>query len=334
MKKIFLTGTTGFIGRRLLNSLIMNSFNTVALVRRENYKLPQSNYLKIVKGELFDIEFLARSMDGCDTVYHLAACIDFNPLNRDYIYKVNIEGTEAVLKAAKKAGLKKMVFVSSACTAGISQKSNIILDEETPFDSELLKHNVYLASKKQAEDLVISLSDGNLQVVIANPTTVYGPGDYSLNSGSIIRTIVKSKIMPVFPGGTSVVDVDDIVKALILLGKKDRPKYNKYILTSENLLFKELFLIISQAINMRRLFIGIPGCFRLPAKFFTYILSNMLKFIGIKSVLFTPQIIEDTFFYKYYSADRAKSELGWVPEYTFIDSVERAWNFYMDEGLI
>ncbi|MEQ8191328.1 MAG: NAD-dependent epimerase/dehydratase family protein [Candidatus Eremiobacterota bacterium] len=330
-EKIFITGATGFIGRRLVNRLINEHIQVIALVRKSNHNLPLSDLLHITEGSLFDIDLLAHLMKDCTIGYHLAASIDFNHENKDYIYKVNVDGTKFFLEAAKKSGLHKVVFVSSACTIGISWENHKILDENTEFNSKLLAHNVYLASKKLAEDLVLSYKD-IMKVVIANPTTVYGPGDYSLNSGTIIKTIVKNKIVPVFPGGTSVVDVDDVVAGLMLLGRKNT-LYDRYILTNENLKFSEVFSIISSVTGKRNLFVKIPKYFRLPVRYFTCILSLLFKFLGLKAGLFTPQIIEDTFLFKYYDGKRIKDELGWLPEYNFKETIERAWEFYLHEGL-
>ena len=184
-----------------------------------------------------------------------------------------------------------------------------------------------MKSKVAAEESAVKASL-HQQVVIVNPTTVYGTGDATLNSGTLIKRIDQSKILPVPPGGGNVIDISDVVEGIIqasILGKSGQ----KYILSGSNLSFSSLFSIISDATAKKPFFIPLYKWMR---PLFSTAVVILGKVTGNR--FFTRQIADDMFSYKFYSNLFARQELNWEPKCPFPESVKQALEFYKKKGLI
>lgn len=323
--KAFVTGATGFIGRRLVERLHNEGTEVIALVRSEKHNLPKE--VRTVRGDILLPDSLKDSGKGCDRLYHLAAMITFDPRQKDKLLRVNGQGTANILAVARRWNIERTVVVSSACTIGLSYTQNHELDEDSSLEERLAKHNPYLASKLLAEQEAVNVSKEH-KVVIVNPTTVYGPGDWTLNSGTLVLKIATSGVLPVPPGGSNVVDVDDVVTGILAAGEHGQSG-RRYILGGENLSFHQLFSTIATVVDHRPLLIPVSSRMRRPMAGAAWIAGRLTG-----SRFLTPQIVGDMFAFKYYSNRRAQQELGWMPQYTFQESMERAWEFYRREGLV
>jgi len=317
--KALVTGGTGFIGRRLIQRLLDNGTEIVALTRNKTSVFPEE--VKVIIADIQKSEALNDCGECFDVLYHLAALVTFDIKRREELIRVNGQGTLNVLKLAKKRGIKKTVIVSSACTMGISSSENIILDESSIASQGQIDANPYLESKLIAETYALEMSK-EMNIVIVNPTTVYGLGDKSLNSGTLIMAIKRSKIMLVPSGGSNDVDVDDVVEGIVLAAEKGKSG-RRYILGGTNMKFTEKFELIAGKIGHRPIFMHVPSPLKLPLVFGVVVFNKIFR-----SRLITPQIVADMFDYKYYSSELANKELGWYPRFTFEQSIERAWNYY------
>jgi len=322
--RAFVTGATGFIGRRLVERLCKDGAEVIALVRSERPGLPEG--VRTVRGDILALESLQEAGAGCDRLYHLAALITFDPRRREELLRVNGGGTANVLAAARRWKVARTVVVSSACTVGLSDSSDRVLDEDSPLREGLAEHNPYLASKQAAEKAAMAAAREQA-VVVVNPTTVFGPGDYSLNSGTLVLKVARSWVLPVPPGGSNVVDVDDVVEGILAAGERGQSG-RRYILGGANLTFAEILDTAAVAVGHRPLFIRVPGWTRAPMAAAAW----MAGALG-RSRFLTPQIVSDLFAFKYYSSHRAKQELAWTPRRPFRETVVRAWDFYRREGL-
>jgi dihydroflavonol-4-reductase len=323
--KIFVTGATGFIGCRLVKKLVDSGFEVIALARNASRRLPPGP--GIVNGDILNPESFVNHGRGCNILIHLAAMISFDPRRIDDLMKVNAQGTANVLDAARKWGVERSVVVSSACTFGISDAIQRVLDEESVASPAVAAKNPYLASKLAAESAAAERAH-NQCVVVVNPTTVYGPGDWGLNSGTLVKKITASAAVPVPPGGSNVVDVDDVVEG-ILAAISHGKSGEKYILGGENLTFSKIFSVISQVVGRQLYLLPLPRWTRKPMAWTASVMGNF-----VDRRFMTPQIIADMFKYKYYSNEKAASELLWKPRNDFSSSMEKAWEFYTANGLI
>ncbi len=322
--KAFVTGATGFIGRRLVEKLKNDGVEVIALVRTASVQLPEG--VHVVRGDILQPDSFRNAGKGCGRVYHLAALITFDPRRRGDLLQVNGNGTVNVLACANDWGVESSVVVSSACTIGLSQSREHVLDEDAPLSQTLVRSNPYLESKLCAERAALDCSD--CRVVIVNPTTVYGSGDWTLNSGTLIKQVARSPVLPLPPGGSNVVDVDDVVNGIIAAGEHGRSGY-RYILGGENLTFKQIFAIIARAVKHQPVFVPLPAYLRPPMAAAAWLAGRL-----IGNRFLTPQIVGDLFAYRFYSSARAARELGWSTRYSFEESVKRAWDFYQREKLV
>ena len=124
------------------------------------------------------------------------------------------------------------------------------------------------------------------------------------------------------------VDVDDVVSGILAAGAHGESGC-RYVLGGENLLFAEIFAAVSAVVGHRPFLVPVGRWLRSPMAAAAWLANRVLH-----SRFLTPQIVGDMFAFKYYSSARAESELGWTRRYTFSDSLERAWEFYRQEGLL
>ena len=323
--RALVTGATGFVGKRLVGKLCDQGIEVFALVRNAAQPLPEG--VKPVVNDIRSPGLPALSGLSVDRVYHLAALITFDPRRRNELLQVNGEGTANILGAARRCHAESTVVVSSACTIGLSGSRDLWLDEDSSSPIELAQTNPYLESKLLSEKAAFEAS-GDQRVVIVNPSTIYGPGDYTLNSGTLILKVAGARILPVPPGGSNVVDVDDVVEGIVAAGEKGRTG-RRYILGGANLTFGEIFAVVANAVKARPAFVPLPRLMRRPMAMAAGIIGAVShnRFI-------TAQMIQDLFAFKYYSSLRSRQELGWSATRSFEKSVEAAWDFYKRQGLV
>lgn len=245
-KRIFITGATGFIGRKLAFRLAEEGNQIVALIRSESKAadLKHGN-ISFVQGDLFHQEALKEGMTGADEVYHLAAFASVWAKG-DTFAQVNIRGTLNVLDRAKEAGVKKVVVTSTAGVIGPAVDGPV--HEDSPrkvdffTDYERTKHESELKIKEY-------VADGQ-HVVIVNPTRVYGPGP--LNVSNSVTKLVKQYIegkWKFIPGdGMSTgnyVFVDDVINGHLLAMEHGRAG-ERYLLGGDDATYFDLFDMIAE----------------------------------------------------------------------------------------
>jgi NAD dependent epimerase/dehydratase len=179
MKKILITGATGFVGSHLTELCVQKGYKVVAFDRyNPNYNLgwlEKSKYkddINFIFGDIRDYDSVLKSMKGCNIVFHLAALIGipysyFSPLA--YI-KTNIEGTYNILESAKHLNLEQTIITSTSETYGTAKY--VPIDEKHPLSSQ----SPYSASKISADQLSLSYWNSfQLPIKIIRPFNIYGP---------------------------------------------------------------------------------------------------------------------------------------------------------------
>lgn len=179
MNKILVTGAGGFIGSFLTERLAVDGFNVKAFIRYNSKnswgwidKSIVKKDIEIICGDIRDFDSVSKALEGCDTVFHLAALIGipysyFSPLA--YI-KTNLEGTYNILEASRLNKLENVIITSTSEVYGTAQYTPI--DENHPLSSQ----SPYSASKIAADQLALSYYRCfGLPVKIARPFNTYGP---------------------------------------------------------------------------------------------------------------------------------------------------------------
>lgn len=307
--KVFISGATGFIGGNLALKLADSAVEIHALYR-DIVKTEGIRHEKIkwFQGDLTDRQSLAMAMDGCEQAYHLGAFATLLIRRPETIYQQNVQGTVNLLECARDLGLKRVVFVSTAGVLGPSAGEP--LDENTPYPANMFTH--YTMSKALAEQKVLEFVEKGMDIVIVNPTRVYGPGILSRsNMATLLDQYIRGKwhFRPGNGKGTgNYVYVDDVSDGIIRAMEKGG-KGERYILGGENVSFDELFAIVDRITGRKMFLISIPV-------FVIVWIASLFLFIARLSGWvppFTPDVVKR---YKYnwlVSSEKARSGLGYKP---------------------
>jgi len=177
--KVFVTGGSGFVGQEVLRQLHSRGDSVAALARAgDAAKRVRATGADPVSGHLTDREGLRRGMEGAELVIHAAAQISAGPRDHDAMWHTNVDGTIAVVEAARDCGVRVLVHVSSEA---VLHEHGVVLDgadETWPYPTAPL--GPYAASKGAAERIVRDSDSPALRTVVIRPCAVWGPGDRTL----------------------------------------------------------------------------------------------------------------------------------------------------------
>jgi dihydroflavonol-4-reductase len=189
-------------------------------------------------GDLRDPASLQKAMAGCETVFHVAA--DYRLWVRDpaEMYRSNVEGTRAVLEAARKNGVRNVVYTSTVATIGFTGNGHPA-DEDSPVSlAGMIGH--YKRSKFMAEQVALEAGQGAMRVVTVNPTTPIGEQDIKPTpTGRIVVDFLKRKFPAYVETGLNLVDVRECARGHITAMEKGNSG-ERYILGGENLTLKQI----------------------------------------------------------------------------------------------
>jgi nucleoside-diphosphate-sugar epimerase len=221
VKRAFVTGGSGFIGGRLIPMLRLRGVEVAALARSDSSASKvESLGATAVRGDLDDTKALEAGMKGCDTVFHAAAHTDqWDPVAVHM--RITTKGTENALAAARAAGVKRFVHVSTEAVLA-DGKPIVRADETRPLPKHPL--GAYPLTKGLAEAAVLAANRDGLETVIVRPRFVWGKGDTNLMPEFI--EAVQTKKFAWIGGGnylTSTVHVDNVVEGLLLAADKGKP---------------------------------------------------------------------------------------------------------------
>ncbi|MGI8741457.1 MAG: hopanoid-associated sugar epimerase [Bryobacteraceae bacterium] len=236
MKPALVTGATGFIGWHVARRLIERGHTVRALVR-PGKRVPEIE-VETVEGDLRDPASLQRAVSGCSVVYHLAA--DYRLWAKDprELYRSNVEGTRALLQAARDAGVDRVVYTSTVGCIGMQDGK--IGDENSPVTLNEMT-GAYKRSKFQAEQVAIEFARSGLPVVIVNPTAPVGDHDFKPTpTGKIIVDFLRGAMPAFVDTGLNLVDVRDTAEGHILACERGKPG-ERYILGCDNLTLEGIF---------------------------------------------------------------------------------------------
>jgi dihydroflavonol-4-reductase len=220
--KAFVTGGTGFIGRRVVEKLRSRGDEVVVLARDP---AKASSLLDlgvvVVEGDLGDEDALRRGVEGCDAVFHIAADyrVGIPAREREGMWDANVRGTERVLDAAAAAGVARIVYVSTGNVFGDTKGK--VVDESYQRDVSEGFLSTYDETKYRSHEIVRERIAQGAPIVIVQPGVVYGPGDHS-EVGNLIDQLRTGKLkMRMFPDSRwNFVFVDDVADGIVLAHDK------------------------------------------------------------------------------------------------------------------
>jgi len=237
--KIFLTGATGFVGHHVAMALREKGADLRLLVRKSS-RLENLEGIAgdTVVGDLGRPESFAPAIKGCDAVMHVAA--DYRLWIRDpeTMYRANVDGTRDLLKLAREAKVRRVVYTSSVATMAF-RTDGIVVNEDTPVSiDDMVGH--YKRSKFLAEQQAIAAAQDGQQVILLNPTTPIGPNDSKPTpTGRIFVDFLNHKFPAYVDTGLNLVDVAEVARTHVAALEKGQPG-RRYILGGENLTLKQI----------------------------------------------------------------------------------------------
>jgi NAD+-dependent farnesol dehydrogenase len=309
--KIFVTGATGFIGSRLALRLANEGHQVHALYRDERkVSIIQHSNIKLFKGDILDYNSLIPAIEGCTQIYHAAAFAKVWDRDSSTVYRQNIEGTVNVIRAGIHSGVKKIVCTSTAGVLGNSQPGSSV-DEFTP--RPLKYFNDYESSKAILEEVLKTLSDNGAEIVMVNPTRVYGPGVLGDSNGTtrMIKSYIQGK-WHVIPGdGNNIgnyVFVEDVVTGHLLAMEKGKPG-ERYVLGGENISYNTLFKQLVELTGKKYFLV------HLPLSLLVMVSGIVLFFAKVSGLppFIVPGIVRKLQRNTEVSSAKAEKELGYKP---------------------
>jgi dihydroflavonol-4-reductase len=231
VSRVFVTGGSGVVGRVLVERLRDRGDEVIALARSDVAEAAlESRGARVLRGDLFDSEALARGMDGCETVFHAAGVNSMCVEDPDSMLRTNVEGPVAVVRAAARAGIRRVVQTSSANTIGEPEGS--VGREDTQHRGWYL--SVYERSKTEGEHAVLEAGrNEGVEVVCVNPSSVQGPGRVR-GTGRIMLAILDGRLKLFIDTNMSLVDIGDCAEGHLLAAERGAPG-ERYILNGVTL---------------------------------------------------------------------------------------------------
>lgn len=239
--KAFVTGATGFVGSHVARELAAQGADLRVLVRKTSRK---DNIADIkaehAEGDLRDAASLKKAMSGCDAVFHVAADYRLWTPEPRQMYQSNVEGTRALIEAARETGVRRVVYCSSVATMGFKPGKNPdpVKESDRVSIADMIGH--YKRSKFMAEQVALEAGKNGANVVIVNPTTPIGENDIKPTpTGRIVVDFLKRNFPAYVETGLNLADVKEVARGHILAYEKAKPG-ERYILGGEDLTLKQL----------------------------------------------------------------------------------------------
>jgi dihydroflavonol-4-reductase len=237
---VLVTGANGFIGSAVTRALLGRGFEIRALVQpgTDTANLDPLD-VTTVTGDLRDEAAVARAVEGCRGVFHVAALYRFWAADPRLFYAVNVDGTRNVLAAASKSGVRRVVYTGTVGTLGVDRPDGAIPDEDSYPELDHL-FGSYKRSKYVAEHEVLRAAAAGLSASIVMPTFPLGPRDRSPTpSGRLVLDYLRGRMPGYVDTVLNVVHVDDVALGHVLAFEKGSSG-RSYILGGENLPLKQI----------------------------------------------------------------------------------------------
>jgi dihydroflavonol-4-reductase len=241
MARVFLTGGSGFIGGELAKALLTRGDDVIGLGHADaSARTLAAHGVRVVRGDVLDPGALAAGMSGCELVYHVAGVNSHCPKDPMRLLRVNVSGTENVVRAAARCGIARVVVTSSAASIGEAQ--GMVGTEDSPHRGSYL--SVYERSKHESERIAFAAAtETGVHVVALNPSSVQGPPRTGGN-GAIIIAFLNGHLRAFVDTYVSVVDVRDVVDAHLLAAGCGRSG-QRYVLNGATLTSTDALQLVS-----------------------------------------------------------------------------------------
>lgn len=307
MRPTLVTGANGHVGNNICRLLTRRGEPVRAMMRSSADPAPLEGLdVDVVYGDILDPADVARAVDGCGRVYHTAAGFLMWATDPEHaIIRPSVDGTRNVVKAAAKAGVEKVLYVSTGGTIGFSSTPDT---PRTESDYNKAANTPYFIGKIAAEREAFAIGEREkLPVTAINPGLILGPRFWKASES--IKQVLDflNNNMPVyFDGGVGVVDVEDVATGALLAMDRGGDR-ERYIVSGENITVKHLLGLVAEMAGIS------PPAYRLPVPVLRVIASGLEAVgwaTGWRPLIDRNQVDEFAGVYGFFDAGKAERELG------------------------
>jgi dihydroflavonol-4-reductase len=239
--RVFVTGGTGVIGRALVERLLQRGDDVVGLARSDEAERALRELgCDVVRGEVYDIDAMARGMSGCTVAYNLAGVNSLCVSDPEPMRRANVDGAVAAVRAARQANLPRLVHTSSAATIG---------NEWTPHRGWYL--STYERTKTEGERAAVAAArEAGQDVVYVNPSSVQGPGR-ATGTGRFLLAALDGRLPVFINTDVSLVDIADCVEGHLLAAQHGAAG-ERYLLSGIRLTVAEALAMAGDVAGVER----------------------------------------------------------------------------------
>ncbi|MGQ4875502.1 MAG: NAD-dependent epimerase/dehydratase family protein [Promethearchaeia archaeon] len=326
--KILVTGANGFIGSNLVKKLIESGHEVKSLVLKgTNEQFIKNLDTEIVYGDITKPETLKEPFKDIEIIYHLAAIPSNGWSNK--IFKVNYHGTINVFNVAVKAGVKRLIYMSSLVVHGLKNFNGV--DENTPLIKPKWYRRPYIKSKIKCEEFLRKNSD-KIEIIIIRPGFIpFGPNDL-LASKEMLSRFDAGKGIPTINGGKAkicYIYVENLCNGLILAGTKPEAVGQTYILADTEppfITMRMFYQTLAEKLGVKVKISNIPYILALP---FVGLLDLIYRiFLRKKMPIISVYTLKVSKYNLYFKPDKAIKELGFKTNIDFNTGVEKTIEWY------
>jgi dihydroflavonol-4-reductase len=323
----FVTGATGFVGSHVARILAEQGAQLRLLVRpASDLRNVEGLMADLVQGDLRDSSCLQKAVTGCEAVFHVAA--DYRLWVRDpaQMYRSNVEGTRAILDAARNGGVRRVVYTSTVATMGFMQNGHPANENSPVSLAGMIGH--YKQSKFLAEEVALHAGRSGMDVVVLNPTTPVGERDIKPTpTGRIIVDFLKRKFPAYVDTGLNLVDVRECARGHVAALEKGRSG-ERYILGGENLTLKQILDRLAAITGLPSPRTRVPYAVALAAGVIDQVVTGHIFRGEPRATVDAVRMSRKKMFV---SSEKAERELGWQPGLV-TDALRRAVEWFRTNG--
>lgn len=307
--RALVTGACGFIGAHLAAALAEEGAEVRALDRGSPLPGVLPDGAEFVPGDVLDPDVLARAVDGCDAVFHLAAVYSYARADRVVMEAVNVEGTRNVLEAALRGPARRVIHTSTCATCG-PVPGRAATERDCPPRAELAIP--YRATKLAGERLALAAARQGHDVIVGNPTMPVGPGDLRPTpTGKMVLDAARGHARAYLSrSALNIVAVEDVARGHILALERGRPG-ERYLLGGENMTVREVFATVARAVGRPEPRWPVPWS----AAYTAALLASVgTRITGREPCLLVPDEVRAGRFPHRFDDAKARSKLGYTSQ--------------------
>jgi dihydroflavonol-4-reductase len=326
--KTLVTGGTGFIGRAVVEELLAAGREVRVLARDPGHPALQGLAVETVRGDLRDPAAVSAALQGCSSVYHVAADYRLWVPDPPAMYAVNVQGTKDLLAAAAEAGVSRFVYTSTVGALG-NPGDGRPGTEDTPVGlADMTGH--YKRSKFLAEQAVLEFTGQGLPVVLVHPSAPVGPWDFRPTpTGQMIVDFLRGRMPAYLETGLNLVHVRDVARGHLLAEERGGIG-EKYILGNQNLSLSQILQMLAEISGLKAPKVRLPYfpilCLAYLNEFWATRISGRPPRMPLAAVKMAKKFM-------YFDSSKAVRELG-LPQTPVRQALAEAVAWFRERGYV